>query len=239
MVAREKRENPRFTTNFSTEATLQMLIEGKYDTIVCATGSREYLPPLEGLDQAVSARALLSDPSLAEGKQKAVVVGGGLAGSELAFMLAAERGLQVTLIEMLPHFMEGICTANRGHLIHELEKAGVQLMNCTRLLALGQGKVSLERNSSPTVPDPYNTWTPLLPGNVPNPLARPIKEELETLELETDLVVLAAGSRQDPAFYQLLLESYVAPEILLIGDAGRPAMITQAVRAGYRTGISL
>ncbi len=238
-LARERRENPYFSVNFSTEATLQMLIEGKYDSIVCATGSREYLPPLEGIDQAVTARTLLSDPGLADGKEKAVLIGGGLVGSELAFMLAAERGLQVTLVESLPFFMDGICTANRGHLIHELEKAGVKLMNCTRLLAVGQASVSLERNNSPTVPDPYNTWTPLLPHNVPNPLAKPILESLETLELEADLVVIATGSRHSPDFYHLLLDSYVAPEILMIGDASQPAMITEAVRAGYRTGIYL
>lgn len=160
-------------------------------------------------------------------------------GCEVALMLASEYGLDVTLVEMLPHMMVGICTANRGHLIHELNKRKVKLMNCATLESIGDGKVIVRTNTSPTVPDPYNTWAPILPENVPNPLAKPIKEVLELRELEADLVVLATGSRQNDAFYRLLQDSYVTPEIHLIGDAGHPGMVTQAVRAGYRTGISL
>ena len=49
------------------------------------------------------------------------------------------------------------------------------------------------RNTSPSVPDPYVTWAPLLPANIRNPLARPIgvREAEETLE--ADMVVLATG----------------------------------------------
>ena len=34
-------------------------------------------------------------------------------------------GNQVTIIQMLPHLMKGLCTASRGYLIHHLEQAGV------------------------------------------------------------------------------------------------------------------
>lgn len=238
-AVQERRDNPRFTLNLETEATLQLLTEGHYDVIVCATGSREALPDLPGIEKAVSARQILADLSLLEGKQKILLVGGGLVGSELAYMLAREFDLGVTLVEALPQLMEGICTANRGHLIHEMEKAGIQVFNCASLAAIEEGQATIRINRSPSVPDPFVTWAPILPANISNPLAKPIEEDWQTLDLETDLVVLATGSRPDDDFYRLLREAYVAPDIRLIGDAGRPAMIAQAVRAGYRTGISL
>jgi len=40
-------------------------------------------------------------------------------------LLAGEHGKQVTVIEMLPYFMEQACTANRGYLLHYLATKGV------------------------------------------------------------------------------------------------------------------
>lgn len=238
-ASKARRDNPLFRLKTGTEATLKVLTEGQYQAIVCATGSRERIPELEGIEVALPARDLLRNPSLLEGKERVVILGGGQLGCEIAFMAASAYKLSVTLVEQLPHLMEGVCTANRGHLIHELEKYQVQVMNAAKALALEPGKVTVEVNVSPTVPDPYNTWNPLLPKNVPNPLARPIKEVLERRELDTDLIVLATGSQANDELYRLLLETYAAPQIHLIGDAGRPGMIVQAVRAGYRTGINL
>ncbi|NLB28448.1 MAG: enoate reductase, partial [Clostridiaceae bacterium] len=122
---------------------------------------------------------------------------------------------------------------------HELEKCGVKLMNCTRLEKIEFGRVTVLTNTSSTVPDPYNTWAPLLPDNVPNPLEKPIREAMETRQLEADMLVVAAGSCPNNELYRLLTDNYAAPEIRLIGDAGFPGMITEATRAGYRTGLGL
>jgi len=215
------------------------LEDGKYDAIVCATGSREKAPAVEGVDKAVFARTLLRDVSLLDGKEKVVVVGGGTVGCEVALMLAAEYGLKVTVLEMLPTLMPHICTANRTHLIHELEKHGVTLMNCAKLEKIEDGSVAVNVNESPTVPDPYNTWNPVLPENVPNPLAKPIKEEYKMRTIDTDLVVLAVGNEQDNAFYRLIKDAYITPELYLLGDAAHTGMIMHAVRAGYRAGLSI
>ena len=238
-IAKEARDNARFKTYFGTEATLHLLEDAHYDSIICATGSEETAPPIEGLEEALFARDLLRNLGQLENKQKIIVAGGGLVGCEVALMLAAEYEKDVTVLEMLPYFMDGICTANRGHMIHEMEKHQVTLMNCSTLEAIGGAVARVETNRSSSVPDPYNTWAPILPENVPNPLAKAIKREMETIELPADLVVLATGNKPNNAFYQLLLESYIAPEIHLIGDACCNGMITQAVRAGYRTGIAL
>lgn len=238
-VAHRAYDNPDFTLLLNTEATLAMLEGGKYDTIVCATGSREKTLNVEGLDKAVFARTLLQNVSLLDEKERVIVVGGGTVGCEVALMLAAEYGCKVTVLEMLPTLMSHVCTANRTHLIHELEKYGVSLINCAKLEKIEDDCVTVRVNESPTVPDPYNTWNPVLPENVPNPLAKPIKEEYKTHTIDADLVVLAVGHEQDDEIYRLLKDAYITPDLYLLGDAAHTGMIMHAVRAGYRTGISL
>ncbi len=106
--------------------------------------------PVKGIDlpHVVQAVDLLRNGSLpAEKAKKVVVIGGGSVGCEVAYMLAYEMGRQVTIVEMLPYFMKGVCTANRGHLIHYLEKAGVRLLNCARLKSVDRGSVRIIRNS--------------------------------------------------------------------------------------------
>jgi 2-enoate reductase len=92
------------------------------------------------------------------------------------------------------------------------------------------------RNVSPTVPDPYVTWSPVLPENVKNPLARRIKVQDERLSLSAGLVVLATGLQPDDTLYHACVRAHVAPEIDRIGDAFSPARILEATRAGYRLG---
>lgn len=238
-VAKTRRDNPAFHLQAGTEATLKPLLEGQFEAIVCATGSMPRKPAVEGADLAVTVRDLFADPSLLEGRKRAVVIGGGQAGCEAAYMMAAEHGLKVTVLEELPALMTGICTANRGHLIHELEKRGARLMNCAVAEKIAPGSVHVKVNRSSTVPDPYVTWSPLLPENIPNPLAKAIEINIETLDLEADLVVLAVGSIPNDHLYKLLMEAYAAPELLLIGDASAVGMITEATRAGYRVGTAL
>lgn len=98
---------------------------------------------------------------------------------------------------MLPHFMDGACTANRGHLIHYMHKAGVELINCAKVTSFEGGKVNINRNISNRVPDPYNTWQPILPKNVENPLAKKLGSETRDESLEADIIVLATGGRID------------------------------------------
>ena len=225
----------------NTEATVDLLREGDFDVLVLCTGARPKKPPLEGIDRphVVQAVDLLSNPALAEEADRVGVVGGGDVGCEVAYFLACERGKSVTVIEMLPYFMQTSCTANRGYLIHYLEKAGVELWNCTRLQRVGEGDVTVVRNLSLTVPSPYVTWTPVLPENVKNPLARPIRVQEQEVTLQADLVVLATGLEADDALYKACVRERVSPEIYCIGDAFSPGRIFEATKAGYAVGRSL
>ncbi len=214
---------------------------GGYDAIVTATGSRQARPPVPGIEGpgVVPAIDLLRDPSLAARAASVAVIGGGVVGCETAYFLAHELGKKVRVVEMLPEIMKGVCTANRGWLIHHLEERGVELLNCARLVEVRPGEARIRRNVSRTRPDPYVTWSPLLPENIENPFARRLGEDGEELALEADLVVLAAGARPDDAAYRALVEARAAPEIRNIGDSFALGRVLEATRAGYAAGTAL
>ena len=140
---------------------------------------------------------------------------------------------------MLPQFMAGTCTANRGYLLHYLEERGVRLLNCTRLAAVGDTSVAVRRNVASAVPDPYVTWAPLLPANIRNPLARPLPVDEVDDTLAADLVVLAAGLRPAAGLHDECLRRRVAPELFNIGDSFAVGRVFDAVKAGFALGRSL
>ncbi|MGB9594263.1 MAG: FAD-dependent oxidoreductase, partial [Anaerolineae bacterium] len=214
---------------------------GGFDAVVICAGAKPCGLPVPGADlpHVVQAVDLLRDPTLAEGKSHIVIVGGGSVGCETAYFLAYELGKDVAIVEMLPYFMKGVCTANRGHLIHHLERKGVRLLNCATVKRIGEREVVITRNVSPTVPDPYVTWRPILPENVPNPLARPIREELREETLEADLVVLAVGMKPDDSLYEACARERVSPEVHNLGDSFSVGRVFEAVKAGYRVGLAL
>ena len=228
----------QLTLHLNTHATPDMLQASRFDAVVICTGAKPVVPPVEGVElpHVVQAVNLLRNPTLADSAEKIVIVGGGEVGCETAYLLACEKGKQVTVIEMLPYLMKEVCTANRGFLLHYLKKKGVDLLNCARLERIKEREVLVMRNVSPTVPDPYVTWRPVLPENVKNPLAKPIKVEEERVALEADLVVLAVGLRSDNLLHEACVRAGVAPEIHAIGDAFSPGRIFEATKAGYAVG---
>ena len=240
LVARTAREDDlTFLPGTAADAAW---LEGRgYDAVVFATGSADVKPDLPGMDNArvVQATDLFVRPELAEGTRNVVVVGAGVVGCEAAYWLAYELGKQVTVVEMTPFIMNHVCTANRGHLIHYLQKAGVQLLNCTRVTGFGPGEVQAIRNVSPTVPDPTVTWHPILPENVENPLAPKLKVEEKAVKLPADLVVLAAGGRADDALFLEAQRRHVAASVHNIGDSSQVGKVFEAVRAAYALALSL
>lgn len=233
---RQAQQLPNFTLRLSTPVTTQWLAEQKFDTIVFAVGTKNACPPIPGLDKvkAVQAVDLLVNPGLLGDAKKVVVAGGGVVGCETAYWLRYEQGREVKVVEMLPNFMEGVCTANRGHLLHYMEKAGVELYNCAKVTSFEPGKVHISRNVSKGAPNPYNTWQPLLPENIPNPLAPKLGPETQEVALDADLVVLAMGGRPDDTAYFEALAANAAPEIYNIGDSFAGGRVLEANRAAFR-----
>ncbi len=227
-------------TDLSVRMRCEMSAEGLkaegFDAIVYAVGTKNLTPKIEGLDKIkhVQATDLLLDPALLDGAKEIVVVGGGVVGCETAYYLAYEKECEVSVVEMLPHFMLGSCTANRGHLIHYLQEKGVKLYNCAKVVGFDEKHALIARNKHKNVPNPYNTWQPILPENIENPLAPKLGCEAEQKKLDADLVVLAMGGRPDELAYFEAQKCHAAPELYNIGDSFAAGRVLEATRAAYR-----
>ncbi len=233
--------NPKFQAFMGKVADISLLKDKGYDAIIIATGGVQMLPAIEGIDNknVVLAINVLDNPEIASAAQDIVVIGGGVVGAETAYFLAYELGKNVTVIEMEKYIMNGLCTANRGHIIHYLDDAGVDIINMAKVKKITGSKVIIDRNIAKNVPNPLVTWAPILPENVLNPLAPKIKEELAEQSIKADLVILATGIKSNNQLYYDCVKEHIAPEVHNIGDSLRPKQVAEAVKSAYRKALSV
>lgn len=101
-----------------------------YDKLVIATGSNPFIIPVPGHDFAgvLSYRDLDDVTAMmlaAQARDKAVVIGGGLLGLEAAAGLQ-NRGMDVTVVHLMPTLMERQLDPSAGYLLQkELESRGI------------------------------------------------------------------------------------------------------------------
>ena len=145
-----------------------------YDKLVIATGAVPVVPAsLEGTDlEGVFTLTKIADANriiaalAAPDAKKAVVVGGGLIGMEAAEAFT-DRGLDVSVVEALPHVLPGLLDEDMSAPVEqELQDKGVHLFT-------GQRVVRLE-------------------GDAQGRVARVVTE---TSTIEADVVLLALGFR--------------------------------------------
>jgi nitrite reductase (NADH) large subunit len=118
-----------------------------YDTIVLATGSYPFVPPVPGIDKrGVFVYRTIEDLEkiMEYGKRikRAAVIGGGLLGLEAA-KAAHDLGLETHVVEFAPRLMpRQIDDAGSRLLVDKLNDLGVQVyLNKSTKEVLGQGKV--------------------------------------------------------------------------------------------------
>ena len=110
----------------------------EYDELILAVGASASVPPLEGVglkgvftmrtpDDAVAARDYIDQT----GARRAVVIGGGFIGLELAENLKA-KGLTVTVVEALPQIMSNVLDPEMADYARkQLVKAGIRVLTGT------------------------------------------------------------------------------------------------------------
>ncbi len=127
--------------NTTADAELIKLYEP--DTVIIATGSRPFIPPIQGADQdfVVTAHDVLLGKT--EPGNRVVVIGGGLVGAETADMLG-QQCEQVTIIEMLPQIMKDGEAAPTKYMKERFSQNGVQIHTSTKLLEIGDDTVTAE-----------------------------------------------------------------------------------------------
>lgn len=242
-VVEKLKANKDFSLKLATQPTVEYLKAAKYDTIIIAAGTKQCRPPVEGINSAnvVLAIDVLLKPEIVKDASDIVVIGGGVVGTETAYYLKYELDKNVKVVEMDKYIMNHACTANRGHIIHYLEEAGVELLNCTKLVKVLDEGVVVSQNTHKNVPNPYLTWAPILPENVENPLDmfHKIGDLYVERTLKADMVVLATGASCANELYFECVKSNVAGEIFNVGDSFKSARIFEAVRSSYRKARSI
>ena len=115
-----------------------------YDKLVIAVGAEPSVPPVEGTglpgvvtvrtpEDAIAARKYAEE----QGCRRAVVVGGGFIGLEVAENLMA-RGLSVTVMDMAPQLMPNIFDPELADYVRrQLQGRGMRILTRTPLNAIG------------------------------------------------------------------------------------------------------
>ena len=123
-------------------------VEEAYDHLIFATGSRPFVPPMEGSEQeGVFLFRTLDDcrriAAYALQCTRAAVIGGGLLGLEAARGLLT-HGVDVTIVEVAPHLMVQQLDAEGGAVLRRtMEQMGVATMlekATLRIVDTGGGK---------------------------------------------------------------------------------------------------
>ena len=111
------------------------------DKIIIATGSRPSRPPIPGLD---GERVIDSDGALALTRcpDRAIIIGGGVIGVELATLFNG-FGKQVTILEMMNSLVPGLDADLSAALRRSLEKKGVVIHTGVRVTAVENGESSV------------------------------------------------------------------------------------------------
>jgi NADPH-dependent 2,4-dienoyl-CoA reductase/sulfur reductase-like enzyme/rhodanese-related sulfurtransferase len=122
----------------------------RYDALVLAPGASPLRPPLPGIDlpgifalRTIPDSRRIRDWIVERQVQKAVIVGGGFVGLEMAENLV-KRGIAVTLLEMLPQVMPPLDPEMVTPVHDRLTANGVQLR-------LGDGVTGFEQTSEGTL----------------------------------------------------------------------------------------
>lgn len=131
-----------------------------YDRLVIAVGAEPSVPPVDGTglpgvftvrtpEDAIGARKY----AVENGCKRAVVVGGGFIGLEVAENLMA-RGIAVTVMDMAPQLMPNIFDQEMADYVRrQLQGKGLRILTGTALLAIeGEGKVENVRTGAGALP---------------------------------------------------------------------------------------
>ena len=163
-----------------------------YDRLLLATGSRPFIPPIEGADKGGVFTLRTIEDALAikkrtERAKRAVVVGGGLLGLEAARALRV-LGLEVTVLERGPYPLRRQLDAEGGGLMGELiEAMGIEVaLNASCRAILGDG------TSSPTLAAPPPS-PPKLGGKEGGQATGVLLQDGR--RIDGDLILVSAGVR--------------------------------------------
>ena len=211
--------------HLNTEVTEEMT-QG-YDEIFAATGAKERRLDTPGFDSPDVTYAV---DTLLNGKidgENVVVVGGGLTGCEIAYMLGKE-GKKVTIVEMTETILNafGLSAANYNMLMELLDHYKVKVIKnaVVESFEIGTAVVVETEKNYPNAANRAKRMFAL------GPQGMKVKHEIPA-----DHVVVSVGYIPENSLYEKIKGDHVH----LIGDAKQPTNIMDAIWEAYETAMKL
>ncbi len=170
----------------NTEVTPELIKTKKPEVLILATGANPLAPEIPGLDKEKALTAVDVLTGRKEVGDKVVIIGGGYAGSEAAWLLA-EKGKEVTIVEMKPILIEDQPMISRFYLLAKLEGNRVKIMtNCKAVEFADEGVVIQGVSGKQTLEADSVVWA--LGSCSENGLAGKIDPEVKQFHLIGDCV---------------------------------------------------
>jgi 2,4-dienoyl-CoA reductase-like NADH-dependent reductase (Old Yellow Enzyme family)/thioredoxin reductase len=116
----------------STNVSIDIIKQNKPDAVIIATGSTPFIPQVEGIESHIVCTSKNFFNGNLSNINKAVVIGGGATGCEIALNLS-EKGCDVTLVERLPKIGIQIEAITRKIVIQSLKKNNVKMLTNFKL----------------------------------------------------------------------------------------------------------
>ncbi|MCD4957364.1 FAD-dependent oxidoreductase [Enterococcus hirae] len=156
------RPNHEVTAVFPDEKKVEVLSDGKkwqesYDMLLLSPGAKSVRPAISGLAEAKNVYTVRNVPdidmvmnALEEQPKKAVVVGAGFIGLEMAENLK-KRGLAVSIVELAPHVLPSLDEEMAVHIQNELIKQGIHVQTKRSVTAFEHGGKQLRLDDGTTI----------------------------------------------------------------------------------------
>lgn len=156
------RPNHEVTAVYPDEKKVEVLSDGKkwqesYDVLLLSPGAKPVRPAISGLAEAKNVYTVRNVPdidmvmnALEEQPKKAVVVGAGFIGLEMAENLK-KRGLAVSIVELAPHVLPSLDEEMAVHIQNELIKQGVHVQTKRSVTAFEHGGKQLRLDNGTTI----------------------------------------------------------------------------------------
>lgn len=203
---RAKKAGVKF--EFGKEATVEAVREFAPEAVIVATGAKPLVPPIKGTkDYPVRTAHDFLRGEFVIPKGRVCVLGGGEVACETAETIIANsrptaftRGyeasigdIEVSIIEMQPQLLTGVCAPNRAPLLRSLKRNGVDINVNTKILEVTDHDVKVQRK------DGTEEWLRGYDYIIFGLGARnydPISEQLRELVPEVFVIGDAAKARQ-------------------------------------------
>ena len=191
------------------KSDIERIMLEKPDLVILASGATPLIPPIPGITESNSVTAYDVLAGKAITGKNVLIAGGGVVGCETALYLAGQ-GKNVTVVEMQDELAGDAPPDPKAHLVEEIEKKRITVLNNFKLKRVLKDRVNAE----------------LLREDLLT------KFGLERTVKGIDTTVIALGSKPNTDLIKGLEDAGI--QYFCIGDCDRPRKALDAIHEGFQ-----